>query len=157
MPAFEEIDLARLEEHWVEHPKLYQQYADMLAQAKKKQDEANRLFELAEADAKMTVRKNPAKYGVTKLTDGAVKEVYVKVRAYQDALLAVNKAKHRVDVLVAAINSLEHRKRALENLVTLFGQNYFSRPQVSKAANSKFLEDADHRKDKASVTRKRKI
>jgi hypothetical protein len=41
--------------------------------------------------------------------------------------------KHQVDLLQAVVTSLDHRKRALESLVSLHGQDYFSSPRADSS------------------------
>ena len=40
--------------------------------------------------------------------------------------------KHKVDVLQVVVDALDHRKKALENLVTLHGMSYFASPKAPK-------------------------
>jgi hypothetical protein len=135
MKPFASIDLGRLEQEWLLQPKLYDKYATKLAGAKELLAKAEAFLEVTEAEVKLEIRKKPLKFGFAdKITEGVVKELLVTDKRYRDALQAVNSTKHDVDVLAAVINTLEHRKRALESLVTLHGQNYFSKPKVSKEA-----------------------
>lgn len=132
MKSFTDIDLGNLEQEWVRQPKLYGRYSAKLADAKKDLSEAKAAEEVAEADVKRRIRRNPSKYGINKITEPAVKEAMILHPLYQKAVTAVNEAKHAVDVLEGLVNTLDHRKRTLENLVSLFGMNYFARPQSPK-------------------------
>lgn len=151
--SFTEIDLARLEEECLRQPKLYNKYSKMLADAKLDLAEAKAECEVAEASVKTEIRESPTKHGITKITESVVNEHMVMSEHYQHALQRMNQAKHKVDVLDAVINTLEHRKRMLENLVTLFGQNYFSKPSVK---GSKYSDKARESDLMESFTRKRK-
>jgi hypothetical protein len=138
--AFTNIDLARLEEEWLMQPKLYDKYSSKLADAKLDLAEAKSEQEWVIADVKRRLRKNPQKYGLSKTTDAIIKEASVLHPLWRKAEKAVNEAAHRVDVLNGIINTLEHRKRTLENLVTLFGQSYFSKPKVKREVQSKLVQ-----------------
>jgi len=135
MSSFVHIDLGQLEQEWLKQPRLYEKYATKLAEAKAELVSVEAQFDVTEAEIKLEIRKRPKKFGYAdKPTEAVVKELLVSDLRYQKALKRVNDAKHTVDILVATVNTLEHRKRTLENLVTLHGQNYFSKPKVSKAA-----------------------
>jgi len=51
-------------------------------------------------------------------------------KSYKVAAKEVLRLRHAADVLQAAVTALDHRKKALENLVYLHGQNYFSEPHA---------------------------
>lgn len=137
MRPLADIDLGRLEEEWLLQPKLYEQHADQMADAKLDLAEAEAQLEAVEARVKLRIRKVPHKYGVKgRPTNDAVKELLILSPKYQEALTEVNKRKHRVDSLQGVINTLEHRKRALEGLVQLHGQSYFSKPKLHDSVKS---------------------
>ena len=83
---------------------------------------------------------------------------------YQYAQKLVFIAKHRVDVLSGAVTALDHRKKALENLVDLHGRNYFSTPRIDtrhlgSEGIEKFketVEDIENEKVKARNKKRRK-
>lgn len=123
------IDTTVLDKEWINQPRLFFRYAKELADAKQKLEEANANVKLVIAEADKKVRfavsdqeKKPPEAAIAQQISRR-KEVKA---AEQDALIA----KHQVDVLYAAVNALEHRKSALENLVKLHGQNYFSTPRA---------------------------
>jgi hypothetical protein len=143
MENFTNIDLGSLEVEWLRQPRLYGKYSAKLADAKKDLSEAKAAEEVTEAEVKRRIRRNPQKYGMNKITEPAVKETMVLHPLYQRAVAAVNSAKHVVDVLEGLINTLEHRKRTLENLVTLHGQNYFSKPKSPKGYGREMEDSLD--------------
>lgn len=129
--SFVEIDRDRLDDEWVGQPKLFYKYARRLADARADLAEAKAELSVVEAEVDMDVRAKPDKYKLTiPLRETAIKlrvAMHVKVKDKTDA---VRKLTHRVDVLEAAVKALEHRKSALERLVTLHGQSYFSTPKT---------------------------
>ena len=156
--SFTDIDLSRLEEEWVRQPKLFGKYSAKLADAKKDLSEAKATEEVVEAEIKRRIRRNPQKYGVNKVTEPAIKEAMILHPNYQSAVAAVTEAKHAVDVLEGLVNTLEHRKRTLENLVTLHGQNYFSKPRLRKESDAEVRDfyDKVSKRDRVKGLRRRK-
>ena len=59
---------------------------------------------------------------------------------YLEASVAVSKAYHKVNLTQAAVTALEHRKRALEKLVDLHGQNYFAEPHAKTEGGREHVE-----------------
>lgn len=126
---FTEIDLNRLDDECLAQPSLYMKYATELAEAKFDYDEAKARFDVAKAELQLDVRDNPDAYQLKKVTEATIEAAVVASEAYQKAQQKVNKCKHKVGLLEAAVGAIEQKKRMLENLVTLHGQNYFSQPK----------------------------
>jgi hypothetical protein len=131
MPLFPEIDLGRLEEHWVAQDGLHRKYASRLALAKKDLLDIEEEVKAISAETKHKIRMNPKLWDLKSVTENSVKEAWERSKTCARAVKKLNEAKYSVDVLTGVLVTLEHRKRALENLVTLHGQSYFSKPRVS--------------------------
>ncbi len=82
------------------------------------------------AELEDAIRKSPPDFDLEKVTEPSIASCIIRQSEYQSAVKAVNKAKHRVAILKAAVTALDHRKKALEGMVQLQGQNYFSEPRV---------------------------
>jgi cellobiose-specific phosphotransferase system component IIB len=141
MPSLRlDIDPLRLDDELIGQPRQRGQFGELHADAQKDLDDAKANLSVAEAEADRDIRENPGDYGIVTLHPA------VKV-----ALKKVNEAKYKLNVLQAAIDGLEHRKRALSDLVTLHGQDYFAVPRMPtgiKAENRKREKDeSDHDDD----------
>lgn len=164
------IDETRLDEAWVHQPKLYFKYADQLAEARNRVDELKREEELSKAELEeakaqldSAIRSEPERFGMSgKVTEGAIKSVMLLQPEYKDANDAYNEvqkksmeAKNEVRLLEALVSSLDQKKVALENLVRLHGQSYFSVPKAedSEASReySKQLKQAKARRHKGNT------
>lgn len=131
--SFLEIDLNNLEVEWQEQPKLFFKWARKLANARRVLDEAKAEQDLVMADLDAEIRAKPKKYGLNaeKVTEPAIKKTIMTQEEYTDAQTKVINAKHDVGLYEAGVEALNHRKRALEKEVELFGMDYFSMPRVS--------------------------
>jgi len=137
---FLELDSDRLDEQWLEQPRLYHKYARKLANAKQTLEECKARLELVKAELGREIRLNPLGFGLEKITEAVVANTIIIQQGYKDAQEEYIAGKHRVDVVQAVVTTLDHRKRALESLVTLHGQDYFSTPRA-KDQNSRDLID----------------
>lgn len=124
-----EIDKNRLDREWLNQPKLYLEYSDKLAIARRKLDEAESELKVVECDLYRAVRKNPSKFGLDdKPTESSITKTIPSQKEYKEAVEFVNSRKYKVNLLQGVVIALDHRKRALQNLVMLLGQQYFSPP-----------------------------
>lgn len=136
---FLNIDKGALDEEWLKQPSLVFKYAKKAAQCKLELDEAKTALDLTKAELDKEIREDPEAFDIEKVTNPAVEAAIVAEDDYQEALAEVSKKKYELDVLYAAVNALEHKKRALESLVSLHGQNYFSTPRA-KGSNAEAVE-----------------
>jgi hypothetical protein len=139
-PDFFEIDKNQLDREWVRQPGLYHKYALQLADAKRDFEQAKTAVDLAEASADSDIRERPQKYGIEKVTEAAVKATVAGHKAVKEAIAALHEARHKVDVLQAAVTTLDHRKKALENLVDLRLADYFAEPRAGRATTTDINE-----------------
>lgn len=148
--ALFEIDLNELETHWQDHPRLVMQYSTELADARLDLEEDEAELEAVRARADFTVRKDPQKFGQEKLTEPAIKGIVSKNKAVRDCEARCRKARHKVNMLSGILRTLDHRKRALENLVKLHGQNYFSVPYTDSKSKAEYLKKRSRRRKRQS-------
>lgn len=124
------IDETALDLEWLGQADLYLEVSTSLVEARSAVDILTLKLDVALANTDTKVRKNPGDYGIEKVTETAVKSAVAgdpEVITLQEELI---EAKKEVGLLGAATTAIEHRKRALENLVTLHGQQYFAGPSA---------------------------
>jgi hypothetical protein len=166
---FFEIDLERLDEEWVNQPVLYHEYSTYLTEAKEAKERAEVQLEVANDDRRLVraqldlkIRKDPTKFlgPKTKLTETAITNRILTHKKYIAAQQNVYNAKEtlikagtEVSTYYTAVFALDHRKTALEKLVSLFGQDYFASPRAKDGNSQKYVDKAN--KKKARKKRKR--
>lgn len=125
-----EIDDQRLDWEWTRQPEMVYRTLRELAEAKKAHEEARRKIDVVRAELAAEIRKTPDRYGVVKVTENSVEEAILVQPEYTEIVKAAIEARYEMDLLQAAADALDHKKKALENLVFLHGQNYFAEPQA---------------------------
>jgi len=130
-----EIDGEALDQEWLAQPSFCLKYGRHSAKMKKRLEEAKQNLDIAKAEADKSIRSNPEKYGIEKVTETVVANAILKEDGYQEAYTAYLNSKYEAEMAQAAVNAFEHRKSALENLVRLYGQQYFSGPTVPYQIN----------------------
>jgi len=150
--SFLDIDENRLDEEWITQPKLYGHWAKHAALTRRKMDEAKSSLELVQAELDLEVRSNPEKFGIAKITENVVKSFILQDTRYVGAQKKVNAARYDNEVAQAAVTALEHRKYALQNLVSLFLSSYYAEPKAPKGRKDE-VEDMT----KQNVRRKGRV
>lgn len=140
--SFLQIDQNRLDREWVRQPKLYHHHAVELANAKLALDEAESALDLVRADTTLDIYERPSAYDIEKATKDTVEAALLKNKSVKAAQAKVREAKHAVEVLTAVVKALDHKKRALESLVSLHGQDYFATPKAPTGAAGEQMEQA---------------
>jgi len=147
------IDKTRLDEEWLNQHKLFFKWSCDLADAEKDISALHRELKIARAEADYEIRSGSS----SKPTEAQIKsevEMDDEVCRVESAII---NAKHRVDVLKGMATALMDRRRALENAVTLHGQQYFSSPRSADASTMKDqIDTARTRRNIRPIKRKAK-
>jgi hypothetical protein len=138
-------DKNRLDEELQEQPKLCRIYSEHLADAQRDLDEAEARLDFVKADLDNQIRASPADFCIDRITEPAVKLGIILQKRYQAANKKVIEARYRVNQLKGICNAIEHRKKSVEQLVYLFGQDYWAEPRIS-SERRKPVEDQIVRK-----------
>ena len=148
-----EIDINQLDKEWVRQPSLIESQLHDAADKRMELDQAKNNLAIVEAQLDSEVRADPDGFGMSKITEGAVAKTIVLQDEYQTALTTVHDAKYVYDVSMASVQALDHKKKGLEDLVKLHGQNYFSTPQAEPEELEEATKESVRRK---AVRKKRK-
>lgn len=151
------IDPDQLDIEWLEQPSLFMKYSHHLAMVRKTLDESKQTLDIARAETDKKIRDNPAKYlSDGKVTETAVSNAVLKHPMYQEAYSNYLEAKYEADMAQGAVNAFDHRKTALENLVRLFGQQYFAGPKLPRNLSQEWQENKSQKMANSVITMSRK-
>lgn len=140
-----EPDQYNLDKEWVLQPKIYHRYKEKLVDARQDWERSKARRDLIVAELSLSIRKDPEKYNLLKITEDSVEKTVTVQKEFQQAVDKVIECRHKVDTLEAAVDSLEHRKKALENLVQLWLADYFSEPRNPKGSSREEVDNALHK------------
>jgi hypothetical protein len=130
-----EIDLEKLSSQY-----LYWSRFDV--EAKEEKEKAEQRLEVIKAQVDSDVRTNPAKFGMDKATETAIRNVVVLSAVVQAAESEVIKATKNARLLTSAISSFDKKASALGHLVDLWKNGYYS----SKGVSKEMREGIEHKK-----------
>lgn len=123
------IDPENLENEWMEQPSLFLYYAEAHADAMHEKDMAKSRLDLCYARMYADIKKNWSNHFESKPTEPALKEYIYKSSKYQKAERTLIDAVKSANVMLGAKTAFDHRKRALENLVSLRISGFHSEPR----------------------------
>lgn len=129
-----EINSSNLEDEWIEQPSLYMYYSDLQARAIKERDDLKQKLDVHQAQLDSKVRKNWEQYFEKSPTESAIKNYIVLNVETKKLVEKLNELSYNVSIMTAAKTAFEHRKKALENLVTLLITGFHSEPKLKNEA-----------------------
>ena len=144
-PGLFDLDVNRLDEEWVRQPALYHEHAMILADARQSHEQKKAELEVLAAEIDRDVRTRPSAFGLEKITEAVVANTVLIQPPYRLLQKEVIEAKHNVAIAESAVAALDHRKKALENLVQLRLSDYFSEPRAKGPAREVMNEDRKRR------------
>jgi len=154
-----EIDKNGLDEEWVNQQRNYAKSARAMADAREELERAKASEEvskdelkLVDAELELDIRKNPSKFDLDKVTEGAVEKAVIIQERHRIALKETYKARnerikaqHAYDIYQAEVYTLNNKKSAIESLVQLRLSDYFSEPRLKGAAGEEMKEAEENK------------
>lgn len=140
-----------LDEEWIRQPALFHKHAMKLVDAREELERAKADLLLIEAEMDQNIRLKPDNFGIDKVTEGAIKNAILVQPEYRDGAERIIKAKRRVGEEEAMCDALDHRKRALENLVMLEARDYFAVPRVKEDAAREHVHKMEQRSARTAL------
>lgn len=126
----EEINIYKLHEEWVNHASLYEEWDKELRIAQQQRDTVKDNLDKLKADLSLKIRENPTAYNLQKVTDSAVDSAITMDPGYQRMLGDFRMFNGKLEEAKGKILVLDTRKKALENLGSLYISHYWSTPDV---------------------------
>lgn len=147
-----ELDVAAIEQS-----ELFFEYSQKAVEARSDVDRAKLQLETIENDLNTDVRENPAKYHMAKTTEAAITAKVKTHNAYLDARKEFLKAQETHGIMDAAMRAMEHRKRMIEILTTLHGQQYFAGPKTPRNLEKAYSKRMEERSERVNKIQKKNV
>lgn len=133
-----DIDKHRLDEEWAEQPNQFYYWSIKAANAQLAYDAAKSELALQAAKLDREIREDPSAFGVGKINNDVVEAAVLQQPEYKAHQKTVGLRYNELLHYRAAVDALEHRKRALTMLVELYTREYFA---DSHSRKSELTED----------------
>jgi len=140
-----------LDVEWLNQPSLMLKYCKALAEERKRSDLLKEKVDVARAELDKDIRTNPDKFDIEKITETAVQNTIITQGAYKEAFNIYIDSKYRVEICTAAVRAMDQRKDSLEQLVKLFGQQYFAGPSVPRDLSKEWEQNKHQERANTAV------
>jgi|SRR5690625_8181 len=150
------IDPNQLDTEWLEQSTLTLKYTQHEAHCRKVLDTLKSELDILKADLDLKIRSNPSDFGLSKTTETAIGNAILSVKDFTDKQAEVREAEYELNMAQAAVRSIYAKKDALENLVRLFGQQYFAGPSVPRDISKEWEDKQRQKSSNRKVVLKRR-
>ena len=123
------IDPDKLDEEIFSQPGLYMKFSEIYSEIEKKRERLKNKLVVLEAGLDFRIRSKPEMFGLKSLksvTESLVKNTIQRQEEVQIINEKIIQANYDLNIVKAAITSLEHKKKMLEKAVDLYNGQYFS-------------------------------
>ncbi len=153
------IDESALDVEWLKQSSLVFKYSEASAHYKKLVSQAKEQVDMVKAGLDKAIRINPKAYNLEKVTEASIAAEILMDAEYKEAMNDLIEAQYEFNMCNGAIAALQDKRSALENLVKLYGQNYFSGPKaprdISKEWEESQVQKSNNKKIGESMQRRR--
>jgi hypothetical protein len=115
-----------------DQPQLMMKYCINSAEAQQMMDLAKEKLEFPRSELDQAIRQSPDTFGIEKITDKVVENTIPLQESYKKASKEYIDAKFEFNTAKGAVEACSQRKDALEQLIKLYGLNYFAGPKVPR-------------------------
>jgi hypothetical protein len=145
------IDESALDVEWLRQPTLVRLYNQEVAERKHQLARLSEELGVLKAELTRKINTNPEKYGLAKATVDTVNSTIVIQEEYQDLRNQIIESEYELEMAIGGSRAMDHKKTALENLVKLFGQNYFAGPALPRDISKEWLESEEKHQSNSRV------
>lgn len=127
-----QIDEHALDKECINQPANYLKWAHRVIDLNTEISEVDAEADVLKAELDNRIRETPAKYGLEKVTESAIKAAIARDKDYNEKLKQIRELRHEMEMANAVLRALEHKKRSLTLLVELRGQGWHATPKTSE-------------------------
>lgn len=119
-----QIDPMQLDKEWLRQIDMYWYWSRRAAKMKTDVELYAGIVATKKAEAQQDIRENPTAYKLDKVVADTVNAAVQTHKMVVAAIDKYNKKRYQLDLINAVLVTLDHRRRALDNLVQLQRMNY---------------------------------
>jgi hypothetical protein len=126
------IEDTALDLECLEQASLFMKYAKHATGLQKELDEFKQALDVMKAEIDKSIRENPERYGIEKVTEGSIQSAILTDGGYKKGYQSVLNVKYELEMARNAVIAVNMRKDMLEALIKLNGQSYFAGPKTPR-------------------------
>ena len=132
LEADRKIDPNQLDVEVTRQPEMFSKWAERAIFAQYQLEKFEFTVEVLKAQLNIEARENPQRFGIANVTEAAVKAAVDRYPRYIREVEKYFELRHLSVWLGKAVEAIEIRKRMLESLIKLHGQQYFAGPSLPR-------------------------
>lgn len=152
-----QVDPNQLDLDAVTQGELFFKWAERAVEAKARVDKKKLALDITQAELQTCCREKPEKFGLVRVTEGAINAAVQIHKEYVEAYEKYLDARSDSALLDKAVMAMEMRKRMIEVLITLHGQEYFAGPSVPRDLVGAWKEYQEERGEKVQERQKKAL
>jgi len=150
------IDESSLDVECLHQASLMMKYTKHKAEAERNRDKAKDYLSLIKSELDLKIRSNPENFKLEKVTEASITAAILQQETYKEANEDYLNKSFDFNVSAGVVQSMDQRKRMLELLVQLHGQNYFAGPNIPRDLSYEANRVAKQKESDAGVASKLK-
>ena len=150
------IDENSLDLEWLEQPELMMRYIRHAAEEERKRDSKKEELDFRIAELDKQVRNNPGEFDLAKATDSSVDQAIKRDEVYQKLSKGLVEAKYEARVARGAVQAIQDKKEALQELDRLHQLGWFPGPKSPRSISEIRKKKADEKQSNQTVAKNTK-
>lgn len=130
------IDRCDLEREMIEAADKHLEATDLAAAADDKVTRLKHKRDVLKADISLKVRSEPDRYGVEKVTEGAIDAVILTDEEFQEHMDKLHKAMYEADQAAGLVDAFHTRKKMIEGLIQFQLAGFMAQPSGARQENT---------------------
>jgi len=149
----QKIDLFNLDQNAAEQAELVMEWGKKWVTAKRDKKEARKNLDIVKATLDEDIRENPSKYGLEKITEGAIQAKILLSTDYQEAQDMLLQSEYEEDMFSIAFQAIVERGKMIEVEQRFHAAAYFA--TTTKVYTEGKSMQVEQKQDKALNSNKR--
>ncbi len=145
------IDENSLDIEWLQQASLTMEYARHQAHCQRLLNKKKEQINVKKAELDRDIRTNPDNYDLDKVTESAIQAAIITNKEYQQLQAEYIELNYDYEMAFSAVQALQSKKVALENLVKLHGQQYFAGPKLPRDISKEWMEKQRTDRDNSKI------
>lgn len=151
------IDESALDVEWLNQPMLMMKYSKELASAERDVARIKEKQSIIRAELDRDIRLNPERFKIdSKVTEAVVSNTILLEKSHKEISEELIEAWYEVRMVKGAVEAVQQRKDALQDLVRLHGQRYFAGPNIPRDISFEVKQQHEKQISNSAVKIKRR-
>jgi hypothetical protein len=152
------IDEGGLDIEWLNQPSLMMKYSRELANAEREVSRMKEKLSVVRAELDRDIRLKPEKFNIdSKVTEAVISNAILLQPKYSKASEELIDAQYEFMMMKGAVQAVQQRKDALQDLVKLHGQRYFAGPNIPRDLTFEVKQEQEKKVSNSTVKIRRKV